>query len=70
MRRYAPSYFSSDGQEDQTRCIAMTSYGKGDVRSQCNMRRGKGPEGLYCGTHAKVLCRGRVVNIPEDDQKT
>ena len=65
MRRYDPSYFSPTGEEDQTRCIAATML-SGYPGVQCTFRRRKGPGGLYCGLHARMISHGGTPYVPED----
>lgn len=38
---------------DPERCAAEVSDGTGWHWVQCSRRPGKGPDGLYCGQHAK-----------------
>lgn len=39
---------------DPARCAAeVWNQSRGLRASQCSRRNGKGPDGLYCGTHAK-----------------
>lgn len=46
-------------EESPTRCAAATAkfYVKNlPYQSQCSRRRGYGPDGAYCGQHAKKFC--------------
>ncbi len=41
-------------QEDLTRCIEQVSdTGRSPLSMQCQFKRGKGLDGLYCGVHAR-----------------
>lgn len=68
MRRYGPWAGNPKGMpEDPARCIAEVAYGGRSVRfHQCSKKRGKGPHGLYCGTHARRLEAGFWVDVPQD----
>jgi hypothetical protein len=48
----------------------VVEVGRGFVPGQCLRKRGKGPEGLYCAQHAKILAAGRRVYVPEDREVT
>lgn len=52
--------------EDETRCIAVTGVSLIWGTSQCQRRRGHGPDGLYCKQHAKIIEQGRDVSVPEE----
>lgn len=61
-------YYGDYLEENPTRCIAAVwhqHHGDGR-RRQCLRKRGHGPDGLYCGSHAKRLAAGKYVNVPED----
>ncbi len=45
-------------------CIAEVYDTFSRLFYQCANRRGKGPEGLYCGTHARRLTLGKDVYVP------
>ena len=63
MRRYGQLVGDPHGQpENKTRCVAEVPYGW--LFRQCSRKRGKGPDGLYCGIHARQLALGRHVNVP------
>lgn len=49
-RLYGPAY--QEQKEDPTRCIESVSGANGWHFYQCMKKRGKGEDGLYCGTHA------------------
>lgn len=51
--------------EDADRCIAQVC-GLAAIFSQCRNRRGKGPDGLYCGLHANQIARGSMVFTPDN----
>ncbi len=50
--------------EKLEKCIAKVNDGCSN--HQCHHKRGKGPNGLYCGTHANQIAKGRWVSIPEE----
>ncbi len=64
MRRYGVWAGSSGMPERPEDCIAKIDYAF--AAHQCGHKRGKGPDGLYCGTHAAQIAKGRHVRIPED----
>jgi len=39
----------------QNRCAAEVNDGTGWHSYQCSRRPGRGPDGLYCGQHAKMV---------------
>ena len=49
--------------ESTTRCVAEVSVTP-FLSAQCPWKRGKGPDGLYCGTHARMLARDRRPQVP------
>lgn len=52
--------------EDLTRCIA-TVYSDNWHTHKCRYKRGKGPDGLFCGVHAKQIERGTKPFVPPDE---
>lgn len=68
MRRYNVWGGNPKGTpEDAGRCIAeVAEGGLSCLFYQCSKKRGKGPDGLYCGLHARMLEQGRHVYVPED----
>jgi hypothetical protein len=53
--------------EDINRCVAEVPYGgRSMLFHQCERARGKGPDGLYCGTHARQIEKGKVISVPKD----
>ena len=68
MRRYRQWAGNEAGiTEDVTKCIASVSDGgRSMLFHQCELRRGKGPGGLYCGIHAKQIAKGQYVSVPGD----
>jgi hypothetical protein len=63
--RYYGKY--SQLQEEKSRCVVLL-YDNALIgySHQCRNKRGKGPDGLYCGTHANKLAKGRNVYVPEN----
>ena len=54
-------------EEDPARCIVATySRGRWTIFPQCPFKRGQGPDGLYCGNHARMIARGKVPDVPRD----
>lgn len=53
--------------EDPARCIAGVWNQFMPGFPQCSNRRGKGPHGRYCGTHANALLRYAHVYVPKDE---
>jgi hypothetical protein len=54
--------------EDITRCIAsVADTGRSCLFHQCARSRGKGPDGLYCGIHARKIASGVYVSVPDDE---
>lgn len=51
--------------EDQARCIVEVQDSAGWFSYQCTRKRGKGPNGEYCGIHAGILAKGHRVCVPE-----
>jgi hypothetical protein len=49
--------------EDPTRCIAII-WDRFVIGAQCGFKRGKGPDGLYCGIHARHLALKHSVYTP------
>lgn len=68
-RRYRVWAGSPKGSpEDPKRCIAaVADGGRSCLFHQCSNKRGKGPEGNYCGLHAKQLAAGKHVYVPDDE---
>lgn len=66
MRYYDRTALNPKGtMEDPKRCVVeVSSWGWHSF--QCRNRRGKGPDGLYCGIHARVITNGGKPWIPED----
>ena len=63
MRRYNFWAGNPNGtKEDLTRCIAEVWDGRG-LFYQCSNNRGKGPDSLYCGTHAARIAKGKSVDV-------
>jgi hypothetical protein len=55
--------------EDPQRCIAEVSDRERWTHFyQCQRKRGKGPEGLYCGIHANMIAKGLKVWVPKDEK--
>ena len=52
--------------EDQERCVA--SVGEW-IHHQCSNRRGYGPNGLYCRTHANVINRYNMKSLDPLDKE-
>ena len=68
-RIYGPWAGAPKGRkEDMQKCIVEVSDG-GPWPSyhQCLKPRGKGPDGLYCGLHAKQIAAGRFPRMPESN---
>jgi hypothetical protein len=65
-RRYGAWAGNPKGrQENPDNCIASIYANSRDMIScQCSKKRGKGPDGLYCGTHAAMLAKGSHVFVP------
>ncbi len=65
MRRYGRSY---DRPECLTDCVVSVRGGGGAAFGphQCWNKRGRGPGGLYCAQHAKMVRDGKKVWVPED----
>ena len=57
-------------EEDVSRCLAAVSargqWSEWSVSPQCPFKRGQGPDGLYCGNHARMIARGKVLHVPRD----
>ncbi len=68
MRRYGEWAGSPKGSpEDKLRCVAEIAEGGRSIHfQQCSKRRGHGPDGLFCGLHAKRLAMGKYVDVPDD----
>lgn len=67
MRRYGSWAGDPDGKKEcPDRCIAEVAEGRSALFYQCQKPRGKGPDGLYCGVHARQLALGRTVYVPKD----
>lgn len=66
MRRYGSWAGNPKGdREDPERCIV--EVGDGYLFGQCSFRRGKGPDGLYCGIHARRVAMGKHLYVPDDE---
>ena len=67
MRRYNKWGGNPDGNpEIKTNCIA--EVWSQHLFYQCQKHRGKGPDGLFCGIHAKAIKEGRYVYLLLEDQ--
>ncbi len=68
MRRYGAWAGQPKGhKEDPARCIVeVPDGGTSCTFHQCNNKRGKGPDGLYCTQHAKKIEQGRSLFIPKE----
>lgn len=67
MRMYGAWSGRPDGYpEDTARCVAYVPIERSVRFEQCRRPRGKGPDGLYCGTHAAKLARGGFVRVPDE----
>lgn len=58
LRRYGKWSGNERGTvEDTALCVAEVCTGGAWIPWQCTRKRGKGPDGLYCGQHAKAADR-------------
>lgn len=57
MRRYRIWAGSPSGTpEDKSRCVAeIADGGRSFLSHQCRNKRGKGPRGLWCAIHARMI---------------
>jgi len=68
MRRYDQWGGNPDGTPERMEdCVAKVYNSFLGRWLQCAKPRGKGPDGLYCGQHAKMLADGKTLNVPEDN---
>ena len=49
--------------ENPIRCVAQVQVTP-FLSAQCQWKRGKGPGERYCGTHASMIARGRLPDVP------
>lgn len=72
MRRYGCWAGKPNGtREDPARCaVEVAEPGRAIHFYQCLRKRGKGPGGLYCAQHAKMVekygAKSYAVHVPED----
>lgn len=51
--------------KDDDRCVARVNYNR-ECYGRCANQRGKGPDGLYCWIHARILSRQKEKEITVD----
>lgn len=67
MRRYGSWAGNPKGsEEDPVRCAVQVPDAQDWIPHQCNNKRGKGPDGLCCTQHAKMIEQGRSLFIPKE----
>jgi hypothetical protein len=56
-KRYGVWAGNPKGRTYDPNCCAYEKHEARGTFHQCHFKPGKGPGGLYCGTHARVLAR-------------